>query len=159
LNPSDRERPHSFNAREQFLFMLDWVLALEQRHGHGLQAGLVHIAYDQNEIRDMTFSASDAAQKLNEVTECLVNVFRNTDIIVREGFSFWILVPFTKNDSVLEKVNRVIKTAPQNGLSIAQSNVRVFIIEDYLNEQSPKAKPAQEFLEFLLRQEHQSAAA
>lgn len=139
------------NTRDQFFYMLEWMLVLERRHGHALQVGLVHIAYDPIQIRDLTFSASDTATKLDEIKQCLNSAFRKTDLVTRDGMGFWIIAPFMYTDPVTQKVNHVIKTAPQNGLAIADSNVRIFIMKDYLEDKTLDFKTGQEFLDHLLK--------
>lgn len=139
------------SAQDKFKVMLEWILALEKRHAEALQPGLIHIKYDEADIRDLTFGASDAAQKLNEVLGCLRTAFRTTDIIAREGMGFWILSPFTQIDPIMEKVQNVIRTAPQNGLGIAQSNVRVYLLRDHMQGAAANFKAAEDFLDYLRR--------
>lgn len=136
-------------AHDKFLVLLEWMLALEKRHADVLQPGLVHIRYDAQDIRDLTFGASDAARKLSEVADCLKEAFRGTDLIAREGMSFWILTPFTQIDPVVEKVRQVMATAPQNGLGIAHSNVRIYLLRDHIGGAAGQFKAAQDFLDYL----------
>ena len=136
-------------AHDKFLVMLEWMLALEKRHADVLEPGLVHIKYDARDIRDLTFGASDAAKKLSEVAECLTHAFRGTDLIAREGMSFWILTPFTNIDPVVEKVRQVMVAAPQNGLGIAHSNVRIYMLRDHIGGPAGKFKAGQDFLDYL----------
>lgn len=136
-------------AHDKFLVMLEWILALEKRHADVLQPGLVHIKYKPEDIRDLTFGASDAAQKLSEVAQCLTQAFRGTDLIAREGMGFWILTPFTQIDPVVEKVRQIITTAPQNGLGIAHSNVRIYLLRDHIGGVAAKFKAGQDFLDYL----------
>jgi hypothetical protein len=136
-------------AHDRFLVMLEWMLALEKRHADVLEPGLVHIKYDAQEIRDLTFGAGDAANKLSEVTDCLTQAFRGTDLIAREGMGFWILTPFTQIDPVIEKVRQVMATAPQNGLGIAHSNVRIYMLRDHIGGPAGKFKAGQDFLDYL----------
>lgn len=138
--------------RDKFLIMLEWMLALEQRHSDALEPGLIHIAYDASDIRDLTFGAGDAAHKLTEVLQCLQQVFRGTDLIAREGMNYWILAPFTQIDPVMEKVRKVLTTAPQSGLAIAHSNVRVYMLRDHMDSPSAKVRDAEGFLAHLLTQ-------
>ncbi len=140
------------SANDKFLVMLDWMLALEGRHADALQPGLVYVAYDQTDVRDLTFGASDAARKLSEVLDCLQRAFRTTDIIARQGMGFWILTPFTQIDPVIGKVRQVIKTAPKNGLAIAHSNIRIFMLRDHIAARPAKFRSAQECLDYLLTQ-------
>lgn len=137
------------SAHDRFLVMLEWMLALEKRHADALEPGLVHIKYDPQDIRDLTFGASDAAQKLSEVGACLTRAFRDTDFIAREGMDFWILTPFTRIDPVIEKVRVVISTAPQSGLRIAHSNVRIHMLRDHVTGAAGKFKAGQDFLDYL----------
>lgn len=136
-------------AHDKFMVLLEWMMALEARHADALQPSLVYIKYDEKDIRDLTFGASDAAQKLSEVQDCLRRAFRTTDLIARDGMGFWILTPFSQVDPVMEKVTAVIRTAPQNGLGIAQSNVRIFSLRDHLNTSAAKFKATQDFLDYL----------
>lgn len=137
------------SAHDRFMVMLEWMLALEKRHADALQPGLVHVSYDQAEIRDLTFGASDAATKLNEVQECLRQAFRTTDLITREGLGFWILSPFTQIDPIMEKVRTVIRTAPQNGLGVAQSNIRVYLLRDHMHTGAANFKSGRDYLDYL----------
>lgn len=139
----------NISAHERFMVMLEWMLALEKRHSDALQPGLVHVSYDASEIRDLTFGASDAATKLNEVQDCLRQAFRSTDLITREGHGFWILTPFTQIDPVMEKVQQVIHTAPKNGLGVAQSNVRVYLLKDHMHSGAANFKNGRDYLDYL----------
>jgi hypothetical protein len=137
-------------ARERFLFQLEWLLALENRYSNVLQSGLVHIAYAEADIRELTYGASDAARQLGEVMASLKQAFRSTDLIARDGLSFWILTPFTQTDPVMDKVQKVIRTAPQNSLGVAQHNVRVFLLRDHLTPDGPTFTDGKAFLTHLL---------
>jgi hypothetical protein len=134
---------------DRFWVLLEWMLALDGRHADVLQPGLVHITYDPSDIRDLTFGAHDAAQKLREVMDCLRDSFRSTDTITRKGTGFWILAPFTQIDPVVEKVRKVIQTAPQNGLAIAQSNVRIYMLHDHVTARPGGFADVDDFLEYL----------
>jgi hypothetical protein len=136
-------------AHARFLVVLEWILALEKRHADALQPGLVHIRYDPQHIRDLTFGAGDAAHKLGEVADCLTLAFRGSDLIAREGMGFWILAPFTQIDPVVEKVRQVISSAPKKGLAIANSDVRIYLLRDHLGGAASQFKAAQDFLDYL----------
>jgi hypothetical protein len=137
------------NARDQFLFHLDWLLSLEARYHHILQSGLVHVALNPADVHGLTYDAGDAAHKLGEVMTCLQQAFRSTDLVMREGMSFWILTPFTQLDPVVEKVKTVISTAPKNGLEIAQSNVKIYLLRDHMSDTAAESKSAEAFLDYL----------
>lgn len=136
-------------ARERFHFQLEWLLALEQRHHNILQSGLVLVTYDPQDLRGLTFDAADAATKLGEVLTCLKKAFRSTDLMTREGMSFWILTPFTQLDPVMDKVRHVLTHAPQNGLAIAKSDIRIYLLRDHLIEDASVGKSSSEFLDYL----------
>ena len=140
------------NAREKFLFVLGWEMALGARHLDTKQPALVYIHYDPAEIRELTLDASDTALKLGEIMDCLRQAFRTTDLIARDGTSFWILAPYAHSDSVMGKVNQVIRTAPNNGLAIAHSNVRVFLLDDYIRTDTAAYPSAQALLDSLLQE-------
>jgi hypothetical protein len=140
-------------ARERFLFHLEWLLSLETRYCHILQSGLVYIALNPNDVHGLTYDAGDAAQKLGEVSNCLKQAFRTTDLVMREGMNFWIITPFTQLDPVIEKVKSVITTAPKNGLEIAQSNTKIFLLRDYIKPGKPEWDSGVGFLEHLLTKE------
>lgn len=136
-------------SRDRFLSQLDWILALEQRYQHILQSGLIHVSYNIKDVQHLTFDAADAAIKLGEVLACLKNAFRSTDLVTREGMGFWILAPFTQLDPVSDKVRRILKFAPENGLSIAESQIRIYLLRDHVKTDAPHCKKAVDFLDYL----------
>jgi hypothetical protein len=136
-------------ARERFLFQLQWLLALEHRYHHILQSGLVHVTYDPQDVHGLTFDAADAASQLGEVMACLKRSFRSTDLVAREGMSFWILTPFTQFDPVMDKVRHVLTHAPDNGLAIAKSDIHIYLLRDHLKHDAPAFKAAEDFLDYL----------
>ena len=139
-------------ARERFLDHLRWTLALELRHQHILQSGLVHVTYDPRDIQGLTFGAADAARQLGEVLGCLQRAFRTTDLMTREGMNFWILAPFTQLDPVKEKVRKVLAEAPENGLAIAKSDIRIYLLRDFLKQDAPVFSDVEGFLGHLKQQ-------
>lgn len=136
-------------ARERFLFQLEWLMALEYRYHHILQSGLVHVVYDPQDVHGLTFDAADAASQLGEVLACLKKSFRSTDMVARDGMSFWILTPFTQFDPVLDKVQQVLSQAPENGLAIARNDIHIYLLSDHLNAETSRLKKAEEFLDYL----------
>lgn len=143
-------------ARERFLSHLDWLLCLEKRHENVLQSGLVHIALNQTDVLGLTYDAGDAARRLGEVANCLKLAFRSTDLVMRQGLSFMIITPFTQLDPVMDKVKKVITTAPKNGLEIAQSNIKIYFLSDHVKPDVPECSSAEVFLDFLLNGQDRS---
>jgi hypothetical protein len=139
-------------ARERFLFQLEWLLALEQRYHNVLQSGLVRVAYDPQDVHGLTFDAADAATQLGKLMACLKSSFRSTDLVAREGMNFWILTPFTQLDPVMDKVRHVLTNAPENGLAIAKSDIRVYLLRDHLKGGGAGHDKAQAFLAYLQQQ-------
>jgi hypothetical protein len=137
---------------EKFMAVLEWMIALGHRQSGVLEAGLVYVTYDPLEVRDLTFGASDTVQQLGVIQNCLRSAFRQSDLICRDGVNFWILAPFTQMDPVLDKVQRVIKSAPENGLSFAKNNFHVFMLKDYVSPGSAPVRSPQGFLQSLLQE-------
>lgn len=137
---------------EKFMAVLEWMIALGHRQSGVLEAGLVYVTYDPEEVRDLTFSASDTVEQLSVIKNCLRSAFRHSDLICRDGVNFWILAPFTQIEPVLDKVQRVIKSAPENGLSFAKNNFQVFMLKDYIGPGSASVPGPQEFLQTLLQE-------
>ena len=136
---------------DKFMAVLEWMIALGHRQSGVLEAGLVYVTYDPVEVRDLTFSASDTVAQLGVIQTCLRKAFRHSDLICRDGVNFWILAPFTQIEPVLDKVQRVIKSAPENGLSFAKQNFRVFMLKDYIGPGSAPISGPLEFLGTLLQ--------
>ncbi|MDD5031025.1 MAG: hypothetical protein PHH58_16275 [Rhodoferax sp.] len=137
------------HSRDLFLSQLDWLLALEQRYENIMQAGLVHVTYNTRDVQNLTFDARDTAIRLGEVLVCLKKAFRSTDLMTREGMSFWILTPFTQLDPVADKVRHVLKYAPENGLAIASSQIRIYLLRDHVKKDLVHCKRAEDFLSYL----------
>lgn len=137
-------------ARERFLFWLEWLLALESRYSNILQSGLVRITLDRRDVFGLTYDAGDTALKLSEVKDCLKQAFRRTDLVARDGLNFWILTPFTQSDPVIEKIKKVIQTAPLSGISLSKSDIDIFLLRDHLKPGLPTFKTGQDFLAYLL---------
>jgi len=146
-------------ARERFIFQLEWLLALEHRYHHVLQSGLVHVVYDPADVHRLTLDAADTTKQLDNLLACLKKAFRSTDLIAREGMSFWILTPFTELDPVMDKVRQVITTAPDNGLTLASTDIQFYLLRDYLNAHTVQLKEGEVFLQYLLQQPVRSVLA
>ena len=115
------------DAREKFLFTLEWLLAVTKRHTGGLQFGLAHINYETPRLLGETYGAQQAAHKLDEVSHSLRKAFRKSDLVARDGADFWILVPFTPTEEKLvDKIKYIVETASQGGLQIVERDISIF---------------------------------
>jgi GGDEF domain-containing protein len=114
-------------AREKFLFTLEWLLALMKRYSCHLQFGLAHIDYENAKILGETYGAQEASQQLDEVSHSLRKAFRETDLVMRDGVDFWILVPYTPADeNLVDKIKYIIETASQGGFQIVERDISIF---------------------------------
>lgn len=114
-------------ARENFLFTLEWLLAVTKRYPSQLQFALAHIDFQDPKILGETFGAQMASQKLDDVLHSLRKAFRKTDLVARIGVDFWILVPYTPaNENLVEKIKYIVDTASQSGLQIVERDISIF---------------------------------
>lgn len=114
-------------AREKFLFTLNWLLAVTKRHFGNLQFCLAHIKYENPGVLGETFGAQKASQKLDEVSHFLRKTFRKTDLVARDGGDFWILVPYAPpEEKLVDKIKYIIETASQGGLQIVERDISIF---------------------------------
>jgi hypothetical protein len=137
-------------AHDRFVGLLEWMLALEKRHAEVLEPGLVYVQYNPEDVRELTFDASDAAHKLSAILTCLRSAFRGTDLITRIGTDFWILVPFTQIDPVIEKVQKVLRSTAAGDLGIAHSNVHIYPLRDHMAGGAAHMQSASDFLGYLM---------
>lgn len=116
-------------ARDKFLFTLEWLLEVTKRHSGGLQFGLAHVNYESPKVLGETYGAQKASQKLDKVSHSLRSAFRKTDLVARDGADFWILVPFTPaEEKLLDKIKYIINTASQSGLQIVERDISIFLL-------------------------------
>ena len=116
-------------AREKFLFTLEWLLAVTKRHSSGLQFGIALIDYNNPKILGETYGAKQAAQKLDEISHSLRSSFRKSDLVARDGTDFWILVPFAPSEErLVDKIRYIIDTASQGGLNIVKRDISIFLL-------------------------------
>ncbi|HUW26060.1 MAG TPA: diguanylate cyclase [Gallionella sp.] len=114
-------------ASEKFLFTLKWMLAVTERYPEHFQFGLAHIDFQDPKILGETYGAQKASQKLDEVLYSLRKVFRKTDLVVRDGVDFWILLPYVPTEEKLvDKIKYIIETASQGGLHIVERDISIF---------------------------------
>ncbi len=118
-----------FDAREKFIYTLEWLLAVTKRYSGGLQFGLAHIDYDSPKILAETYGAQQTAHKLNEVLHILRKSFRKTDLLARVSADFWILVPFAPDEETLvDRIKYLIEAASVSGLQIVEHDISIFVL-------------------------------
>ena len=124
-------QPTDLDARDKFLYTLEWLLEVSKRYSGSLQFGLAYIHYKDPHILGQTYGAKSASQKLDEVSHTLRKIFRKTDLVARDGSDFWILVPYTPvKEKLAEKVNDIIEKASQDGLEIVGHDIHLIPLSD-----------------------------
>lgn len=137
------------DAREKFLFTLEWLLAVTRRHSGGMQFGLAHVNYETPRLLGETYGAQRAAQKLDEVSHSLRNAFRKSDLVARDGADFWILVPFAPaEEKLVDKIKYIVETASQGGLQIVDRDISIFLLPNDAADVDANSS-ALEFLSYL----------
>ncbi len=121
--------PEDTEARDKFLFTLEWLLAVTRRHSDCVQFGLAHIDYESARVLGETYGAQDASKRLDEVAHSLRKAFRKTDMVARDGVDLWILVPFTPpEEKFIDKIRYIIDTVSQCGLQIVARDISFFLL-------------------------------
>ncbi len=137
------------DAREKFLFTLEWLLAVTRRHAGGMQFGLAHVNYETPSLLGETYGAKRAAQKLDEVSHSLRSAFRKSDLVARDGADFWILVPFAPaEEKLVDKIKYIVETASQGGLQIVERDISIFLLPNDAADVDANSS-ALEFLSYL----------
>lgn len=145
-------------AREKFLFTLNWLLAVTKRHSPNLQFCLAHINFENPRILGETYGAQKASQKLDEVSHLLRKAFRKTDLVARDGGDYWILVPYTPpEEKLVDKIKYIIEIASQGGLQIVERDISIFPLSQHAVEHCEDCS-ALEFLSYL-KKNHISLAS
>ncbi|MFY9327584.1 MAG: diguanylate cyclase [Georgfuchsia sp.] len=113
--------------REKFLFILEWLLAVANRYPTRIQFNIVHINFANSRLLGDTYGAQEAVHKLDEVLHSLINGFRKTDLVARDGTDFWALFPYTSSDEKLAiKIKYIIHIASKHGLQIVGRDISIF---------------------------------
>lgn len=115
------------DVRDKFLFTLEWLLAVTQRYPGHLQFGLAHIDFENPRLLGEAYGAQKASQKLDEVSLFLRRACRKTDLVMRDGCDFWVLIPYTPaNEQVVDKIKYIIDTVSRGGLQIVERDISFF---------------------------------
>lgn len=139
----------NIELREKFLYTLDWLLAVTKRYAPQVQFGLVHVNFSNPGLLGDTYGAQEAARRLDNILDAMKRAFRKTDLLVRDGVDFWILVPFTPaSEELAEKTREIIAIATQNNLEIVERDISVFSLPFEVQELNRDCS-ATEFLAYL----------
>jgi GGDEF domain-containing protein len=141
-------------AWEKFLYVLDWVLAVQVRYANNLRHSLVCISfYDQKVLGD-AYGAKDALQMLVDLAKQLRTSMRKTDLIARNGTAIWVMIPFVTPESVLSKVTQIVEIAASNGLDVVDRDISIYSIPDAGILEGQNFKSAEDYLEFIAAQKN-----
>jgi GGDEF domain-containing protein len=114
-------------ARNAFLFTLEWLLAVTERYASPIEFGLAHIAYGNRQVLGDTYGAEEAVRQLIEVSRSLRQVFRKTDLVARDGTDLWILTPYTPaTERISDKIMEIMEMASHHGLHVVDRDISIF---------------------------------
>lgn len=138
---------------DNFLFTLDWLLAVTRRYATQVRFSLIHINFTNPRTLGDTYGAQEAAHKLDDVLHCLSQTFRKTDLVARDGVDLWVVAPYTATDEKFaDKIREIIEVASQNDLAVVERDISIFSLPFDSHEVDPNCSAA-EFLAYL-KQNH-----
>ena len=121
--------PLDIEARDKFLFTLDWLLAVTRRSSGSFRFGLAHIGYENPKLLGETYGAKVASEQLDDVSHSLRKAFRKTDLVARNGSDFWIIVPFSPDvETINDKIRQISEMARLAGLQIVDRDIAFFVL-------------------------------
>lgn len=136
-------------AWEKFIYVLEWVLALQVRYATNLRQGLVRIDFHDQKALGDTYGAKVALQMLVDLAQQLRQTLRRTDLVARDGTSIWVLIPYVTPESVLSKVAQMVEVAAANGLDIVDRDISIYSIPDAGILEGLSFNDGQEFLKII----------
>lgn len=136
-------------AWEKFLYVLDWVLALQARYANNVRYSLVCVSFHNQRALGDAYGARDAVQMLVELAGKLRGGLRKTDLVARNGTDIWVLIPFVTPESVLSKVGQIVEIAAANGLDIVDRDVSIYSVPDAGILEGNRFESPQDFLDFI----------
>lgn len=136
-------------AWEKFVYVLEWVLAVQMRYANNLRHSLVCIRFHDQKTLGDTYGAKDALQMLIDLAMQLRKSLRKTDLVARSGTSVWVMIPFVTPESVLSKVSQIVEIGAANGLDIVDRDISIFSIPDAGILEGKDFNSAADFLEFI----------
>ncbi|MBU1235735.1 MAG: diguanylate cyclase [Gammaproteobacteria bacterium] len=141
-------------AWEKFLYVLEWVLAVQVRYANNLRHSLVSINFHDQKTLGDTYGAKDALQMLIALAGQLRSSLRKTDLVARNGTTIWVMIPFVTPESVLSKVSQIVEIAAANGLDIVDRDISIYSIPDAGILEGQDFKTAEDFLDFIGEQKN-----
>jgi GGDEF domain-containing protein len=136
-------------AWEKFLYVLEWVLALQMRYANTLRYSLVCVSFHDQRVLGDAYGARDAVQMLVELAGRLRQGLRKTDLVARNGTDIWVLIPFVTPESVLSKVSQIVDIAAANGLDIVDRDISIYSVPDAGILEGNRFSTPVDFLEFI----------
>lgn len=118
------------DAREKFLFTLEWLLGLQIRYPENIRFGLIHVEFRDAAQLGSAYGVHEAMNMLIGLTHALRHAFRRSDLVARDGMSVWVLAPFTCPENVTDKVADIVKVAADNGLCIVEHSILIYSLPD-----------------------------
>lgn len=137
-------------ATDRFSVTLEWLLAVQERYPSQLSFGLLNVCLHGKEVLGQAYGVRDAAKMLSSLADGLRQAFRKTDLVMRNGTDFWILVPYTDPLMVTDKITTLLEIAADNGLSIVDRDVARFTSDMPVMMAAPKSS-VDVFLDYLKR--------
>lgn len=138
-------------SHDRFMTILEWLMSLQERHPKSLHFGLIHICFHDPRVLGDAYGARDAAQMLSEFLARLRDAFRKTDLAIREGVDFWMLVPYTNPETVMDKVAELVELASQSGLDIVERDIAIFSFPEAQTDDVHRCATPEELLAYLKR--------
>jgi GGDEF domain-containing protein len=136
-------------ARERFLITLDWLLALNERYDNAVRYGLLHVCFHDRQVLGDVYGAQHAVNLLTGLAARLRKAFRKTDLVARDGTEFWILIPYTEPQTVIDKVTQLVDLASQSGLDVVERDLAFFTLGGANDVPMPKSSRPLTALQYL----------
>jgi GGDEF domain-containing protein len=133
-------------AREKFLNVLEWVLAVQARYDSSLRQSLVCISFHDQKALGDAYGAKDALRMVIGLAAHLRQSLRKTDLVARNGTDIWVLIPFVTPESVLAKVAQIVEIAAADGLDLVDRDLSIYSIPDAGILESLTYRDAEDFL-------------
>ena len=138
------------DALNRFVTILDWLLALQERHGEeALKLGLIHVCFHDQQKLGEAYGARDAHQMLAQLAARLRETFRRSDLVARDGTDFWILTPYTSPESVTERTAILVEIASKEGLDIVDRDIGLYSLSGTKDLPSSATTSVGAFLAYL----------